>query len=88
MGCRTVISGVVAGATLTTGGMTVWCAVDVNAGGVDSEAVTTGGGAGAGALVVLVLVSGGGGTFIVGGGPPACAALHCASSARIVSIKF
>lgn len=76
--------GVEAGATLTTGGMTVGCAV-VREVGVDSETVATGGGTGGGAAVV---VSVGGGTFRAGGGPPACAALHCANSALIVSIRF
>lgn len=78
------MSGVVAGATLTTGGIIEGCAEDVMVGGEDA-AVATGGGAGGGALVV---VSVGGGTFNAGGGPPACAALHCANSARIVSIRF
>lgn len=77
--------GVVAGATLTTGGIIAGCAVDVRVGGVEIAADATGGCTGGGALVVVKL---GGGTFNAGGGPPACAALHCASSARMVSIKF
>lgn len=84
VGCRTVIRGVVAGATLTTGGMTVGGAVDTRLEGVDMV-MEVGGGAGGGALAVVRV---GGGTFNVGGGPPACAVLHCTNSFFIVSIRF
>lgn len=53
--------------------------------GVGRDTVATGGGTGGGAAVVVRV---GGGTLSAGGGPPACAALHCASSARMVSIRF
>lgn len=61
------------------------CVEVVKVEGLDRATDTTGGGTGGGAAVVVRV---GGGTFSAGGGPPACAALHCANSARIVSIKF